>query len=241
MSHGFSVAIAEFAGPLETLLNLIEERKLSITDISLAQVTDAYILYVETLPELPLGETAQFILVASTLLLIKSRSLLPTFELSEDERESIEELERRLARLRVIRRAVHALEKEWEKSPLYFPLHRRERTPVFTPGAITLNAMRGTVQRLINMLPTPGKIAEAAVAPILALPDVIAQLRERLSSALHASFRELTRSRGRHETIVYFLAVLELARSGSVSVSQGELFSDITLEMEALITPKYGI
>jgi len=78
MEPSFTVQAASFVGPLETLLNLIEDRKLSVSEVSLAEVTDAYLAYVEKLPELPLGETAQFILVASTLLLIKSRTLLPS-------------------------------------------------------------------------------------------------------------------------------------------------------------------
>ena len=78
----FTVSTQQFNGPLETLFNLIEERKLSVSDVSLAEVTDAYLSYVEQLPELPLGETSQFILVASTLLLIKSRQLLPMLEFS---------------------------------------------------------------------------------------------------------------------------------------------------------------
>ncbi|HWP61085.1 MAG TPA: segregation/condensation protein A, partial [Candidatus Paceibacterota bacterium] len=97
MTDTFAIKGEAFEGPLEALLDLIESRKLSISEISLAEVCDAYLAHIEQLPQLPLGETAQFILVASTLLLIKSRSLLPSLELTADERESVEELERRLA------------------------------------------------------------------------------------------------------------------------------------------------
>ena len=82
MTTKFVVSTQNFTGPLETLFNLIEERRLAVSDVSLAEVTDAYLSYVEKLPSLPLGETAQFVLVASTLLLIKSRMLLPSLELS---------------------------------------------------------------------------------------------------------------------------------------------------------------
>src|SRR3984957_19238454 len=105
MTDRFQLATDSFQGPLEALLDLIEERKMPISEVSLSHVCDAYLAYVEKLPELPLGETAQFILVASTLLLIKSRTLLPSLELSADERESVEELERRLARYAVYRKA----------------------------------------------------------------------------------------------------------------------------------------
>jgi segregation and condensation protein A len=77
MTDAFALETNAYKGPLETLLDLIESRKLSISDISLAEVADSYLAYVENLPNLPLAETSQFVLVASTLLLIKSRSLLP--------------------------------------------------------------------------------------------------------------------------------------------------------------------
>ena len=127
----FSVATQTYSGPLEALLNLIEERKLAISEVSLSEVTDAYLAYVEKLPELPLGETAQFILVASTLLLIKSRTLLPMLSLSDDERESVEELERRLARYALIRKTAKLLRKEWGRAPLLLAKRAPARPAIF--------------------------------------------------------------------------------------------------------------
>ena len=240
MSERFSITTEAFSGPLEALLNLIEERKLSISQVSLADVTDAYLAYVEKLPSLPLGETAQFVLVASTLLLIKSRTLLPSLSLTEEERESVEELERRLARYALVRKAARELRKEWGERPLIFAKRSPERVPIFSPGELSLNAIKELAQRLVNILPKPEELARAAVAPILALEDVIVSLKERLTRAIKAKFSELTAKRGREETIVYFLATLELVRSGSISATQEKLFSDITLEAEAAGIPKYG-
>ena len=118
MTESFAVATETYQGPLEALLDLIEARKLSITDISLAAVADSFLGYVEKLPSLPLKETSQFVLVASTLLLIKSRSLLPLLELSEDERESVHELEKRLTRLKLVRDASRLLRKRWGTASL---------------------------------------------------------------------------------------------------------------------------
>lgn len=236
----FTIATEKFNGPLETLFNLIEERKLPISDVSLADVTDTYLAYVERLPSLPLGETAQFVLVASTLLLIKSRTLLPMLELSSEERESVEELERRLARYGVIRKTARILRKEWGKRPLSFPRRVPEPSPVFAPGKITLNVISASVCRLMSILPKVEKTAQALVAPVLALEDVIVRLEKRLRTSLRARFSELTKSRGKHETIVYFLAMLELVRSGSISVTQERIWSDITLEAESFVAPHYG-
>jgi segregation and condensation protein A len=236
----FSLQTQSFQGPLEVLLTLIEDRKMSISDISLADVTDAYLSYVEKLPELPLGETAQFILVASTLLLIKSRALLPTLELSEDERESVQELERRLARLRLIKQAAKLLRREWGSAPLLLAKRVPAREPVFAPSDASRSTILAAAQRLVSILPKLEALAQAAVAPILALEEVIVDLKERLTKALKTKFSELTRSRDRSEVIVYFLAMLELVRGGHASVTQERLFDDITLEFEQLAAPSYG-
>lgn len=236
----FNIATDTFQGPLETLLNLIEERKLSISQISLADVTDAYLAYVEKLPELPLGETAQFILVASTLLLIKSRTLLPTLDLSQEEKESVAELERRLARYALIRKTAKLLRKEWGRSPLLIPILSPAREPIFTPSETTLSTVRNAAMRLIAILPKPEQLGKAMVAPVLALEDVITNLKQRLTSAFKASFKDLTRSKSKHDTIVYFLAALELVRSGSISVTQERLFEDIILTSESTGLPRYG-
>ncbi|QQG37581.1 MAG: segregation/condensation protein A [Candidatus Kaiserbacteria bacterium] len=236
----FSISTHTYDGPLDALLNLIEERKLSISEVSLSEVTDAYLAYVEKLPELPLGETAQFILVASTLLLIKSRTLLPTLDLSEDERESVEELERRLARYALIRKGAKLLRKEWGRSPLRLPKRAPLRPPVFAPAESSVQVLLASMQRLLSLLPKPEELVKAAVAPILALEDVIMSLKSRLATALNARFSELTKGKSRHDTIVYFLAALELVRSGSISVTQEKLFSDITLEGGVQGTPRYG-
>jgi len=240
MSERFNIATESYSGPLETLLNLIEDRKLSISEISLSEVTDAYLAYVEKLPEMPLGETSQFILVASTLLLIKSRTLLPSLSLTDEERESVEELEGRLARYALIRKTAKRLRKEWGTKPLYLARRAPARPTVFAPAESSIATLKSAIERLLSLLPKPEEMARAAVAPVLALEDVIASVRTRLSSAFRARFSELTRSKNRHDVIVFFLATLELVRSGSISATQEKLFSDITLEAEAAGLPKYG-
>lgn len=240
MSSNFTLTTPAFDGPLEALLSLVEEKRLPISKVSLAEVADAYLAYVEKLPELPLGETAQFVLVASTLLLIKSRALLPTLELSEDERESMEELEKRLARYAVIRKGAKLLRKEWGTAPLYLAVRAPAHAAVFAVGEAAPTTLLAAAQKLVSLLPKPEKVAEAAVAPVLALEDVISGLKERLRGAFKARFSELTRSRGKQEVIVYFLAMLELVRSGSASVTQDKLFSDIVIESDVVASPKYG-
>lgn len=236
----FSIATEKFQGPLEALLNLIEERKLSVSEVSLSDVCDAYLAYIEQLPEMPLAETSQFILVASTLLLIKSRTLLPTLELSEDENESVHELERRLARYAIFRKAAKILRKEWGVHPFLFARRAPLRESVFSPAEASISSIAAAGARLASLLPKPEALARAAVAPILALEDVIVHLKKRLNGAFRAKFSELTKTSDRHEVIVYFLAMLELVRSGSASVTQDKLFEEIMIENDIVGAPRYG-
>jgi len=76
MAETFNIQQGEFEGPLEVLLDLIEKKKLSINEVSLKDVADGYIKHLEELSNIPVGQTAHFLLVASTLLLLKSISLL---------------------------------------------------------------------------------------------------------------------------------------------------------------------
>lgn len=244
----FTLDTEHFAGPLETLLDLIEKRKLSVSKVSLAEVCDAYLAYVERLPELPLSETSQFVLVASTLLLIKSRSLLPTVELSDDEEHSIEELERRLQRLAVIRKAAKQLRGAWGKEPYAFAKRAPDiakaigmQRAAFAPGEARRETILRAAQKLLNSLPSVNRLGEAVVAPVLALEDVIVNLKNRLATAARTRWSEISRGASRSERIVHFLAVLELVRHGSVSVTQDRLFSDILIESDEVEgLPRYG-
>lgn len=228
-------------GPLEALLELIEARKLSITQVSLAEVCDAYLSYLEKLPELPLGETSQFVLVASTLLLIKSRSLLPALTLTEEEKESVEELERRLAMLKSIKNASKLLRREWGRVPLVIERRTPAREPIFSPAESSVETISGAIRKLIAVLPLPEKMIEATVAPVLKLEEVVANLKTRLSSAVRTTWHELTKGTDRNEKLVHFLAILELVRGGHASVTQASLFGDISIESEADGVPRYGI
>lgn len=241
----FSLATEVFSGPLDALLTLIEERKLSISQVTLAEICDAYFAYVEKLEKLPLGETAQFVLIASTLLLIKSRTLLPTLELSGEEEQSIEELERRLARYATVRKASKLLQKQWGIVPLLFPRraplpeHTHGTRARFNPGETTIARVHAALMRLVHTFPATDKFAEATVAPIVSLEETLTRLKRRLGETLRARWSELTKSASKHETIVHFLAILELIRHGSVSATQEKLFSDILLETESVGVPRY--
>ena len=99
----YKIKTEKFEGAFDVLLDLIEENKLSINEISLSRVCEGYLEHMKTLKDVPRSEAAVFLSVGATLLLIKSRTLIPVLELTEEEEESIEELEERLKLLKEFR------------------------------------------------------------------------------------------------------------------------------------------
>ena len=87
----YSVNIEKFAGPLDLLLQLIEKEKLSITEVSITKIADQFLEYIEKLDEIEAENLADFLIMASQLILIKSRALLPDLKIEDGEEISAEE------------------------------------------------------------------------------------------------------------------------------------------------------
>ncbi len=244
-----SVKTPVFEGPLEVLLELIESRKLLINDITLAQVTDDYIARVSGMGELPLEEASSFVALAATLLLIKSRSLLPTLSLTQEETQSIDELERRLAQYQIVREAARSLGNSLRTAPALFDGTLPEREPVFMPDAhTTTEELKLAILRVIMEFPKAvATLPKVAVKKAISLEEMISKLADRVNNAIHLSFHEFAgHSSGavprekRYDIVVSFLALLELVKQGVIRAQQEGSFGDIMLETDAVTTPKYG-
>jgi segregation and condensation protein A len=238
----FTVKQHSFEGPLDLLLDLIEKRKLFINDISLAKVTDDFIAHIKSFDSMPMGESAHFILIASTLLLIKSKSLLPQLQLTDEEQGDIQDLETRLKMYKRIKEAsVHI--KELFGAEVIFPQsHARPVSPVFTPDAeFTLERALLSLKDLINRLPKKEKIPHTVVKKVISLEDMIGTLTNRITSHLRMSFKEFTKEHKENKVnvIVSFLAMLELVKQGIVHVSQEKAFDDIHMETKEIGVPRY--
>jgi segregation and condensation protein A len=228
-----------YEGPLEVLLELIEKRKLLINDISLAQVADDYIARVNAMTELPVGETAEFVALAATLLLIKSRSLLPSLEISDDESRDIKELEYRLAVYQLLRDASVNLGRMEEA--YLFEGTPRELQPMYIPDpTATPSSLRAAAQTLIDGFPTTLTLPKVMVKTIISLEEMIDSMASRIQKAFKMSFKEFSGKRERGEVIVGFLALLELVKQGIIRAQQDEQHGDITLESHSVSTPSYG-
>mgnify|MGYP000049346800 FL=1 len=239
----YTVKTEAFEGPLELLLNLIEKRKLFISDISLAQVADDYIEYINKQEDFPMASTADFILVASTLVLIKSKSLLPTLDLSSEEQESIDDLEKRLKLHQKMKELSLHVTKQFGKNVMYSKTMSKDVTPVFSPDEdLSTLKIKDGIMSVLHSLPKKAiAIPKKVVEKVVSLEEVMENLAERITKGLKMSFKEFS-GIGKEEkvnVIVSFLAMLELVKQGAISVSQDEKFSDITIESDNVGVPSY--
>lgn len=232
-----------YEGPLDLLLDLIERRKLLINDISLAQVTDEFLSRIQEMDEVPVGDTAQFVSLAATLLLIKSRSLLPLLEISDEEEQDIKELEYRLAVYQIIKQAGMGLNRASQGHKL-FEGATPEFLPLFVPHeSITTKSLREAVSGIIESFPKFAELPAVAVKKIVSLEEMIQRMAGRVSSAFSVSFKEFSgHGKGqaeKGEIIVSFLALLELVKQGILRATQTQEHGDIMLENDSVSAPTY--
>jgi segregation and condensation protein A len=240
----FRISVGGFEGPLDLLLELIERRKMRINDISLVSVTDDFVSYIKTLGELPLGQASNFIYMASMLLLLKSKSLLPMLELSPEEEEGIEDLERRLKLYKYFRERGQEVLKIFGKHPMFTKSYTRNIEPVFAPQSnLSPIEIKSAIHTILKNLPKKTFVRkEVSVRKVVSLEEMIERLAKRIQKDIQLSFREFSGT-GKQEKIhiiIGFLAMLELVKQEIISVKQSEHFADIEIESKKINLPQYG-
>ena len=240
--ENYTIKTSVFEGPLDVLLSLIEKRKLSVSDISLAKVADDYIAYVRSLEALPLGDTAQFVYIASTLILIKSKSLLPNLELTSEEEQSIDDLEQRLKLRQQYKELGGHIRKMFGKHMIFSALPRRQTVAVFAPDRNTTQAgLLNKIKLVLASVPKLDVLPKTMVKKVVSLEETILNLLERVNKTLKLNFREFAGGKKTEKSslIVSFLAMLELVKQGNISVRQDRAFHDIEMEVSAVGVPRY--
>ena len=234
----YKVHVKEFEGPLELLYDLIETKKLSINQVSLGTVTEDYFRYIEDI-KAKLGESyheelADFLVIASTLILIKSRSLLPGFMLTREEEVDIKELEDRLRSYQIIKRMaddlgtrVKARKELFSREPLVLV------APSFLPPAkgIDINRMIFLLREIIGVIPQKNELPQRIVKKIISIEEKIKELEERISSGMIKTFHDFVGNKAEKiSVVVTFLAMLELIKLGAIAVRQSSNFDLIHIE-----------
>lgn len=237
----YHVRTPAFEGPFSLLIDLIEKRKLLVNEVSLSQVTDDFIQHVRSQAEFPIEDAADFIQVAATLLLIKSRSLIPTLDLTTEEEADVEDLKRRLLAYEKTREAARTLSRLFGRSVMV-SAGERAPEPVFSPSKdMILVGLEHSLREALTALQKEEPLKEARVRPMITIEEMMDRLVDRVQKALTLSFSEFRGdTKEKVEVIVSFLALLELVKQGAVEVLQHETFGDIRIENKSAGIPKYG-
>jgi segregation and condensation protein A len=236
-----------FEGPLDLLLHLIDKAEIDIQDISINEITDQYMVYLTAMQELELDITSEFLVMAATLLSMKSRQLLPKPPVTEepwltadddDYLDPRDELIRKLIEYRKIKSVAGQLrEKEWDRSQLY----TREPTDL-TPFVkiVPSNPVEGlhvddlvqAFQKAMRRLAGRHRVSSIRKDEISVkdrIRDIVDTMKSRASEGKLLFSQLLGDVSDREEIVVTFLAILELMKRKWISCHQSALFDEIVL------------
>ena len=226
-----SYKLEQFEGPLDLLLQMIKQEELDISEISLATVADQFVQHIESRPDISGEELADFLVVASHLLLIKSKLLLPDLDLEEE--MGPEALE---TQLKLYRRFVTAAQRLQQKISVHDFLYARKKSPLQTkvefrpPTELTLQHLKTSMQEVIARLEPIVILKESVMEKTITMHEKIRYIQSLLKSSKGLSFKTLLKeARSKTEMIVSFLALLELVKQQEVVASQVGSFDDILI------------
>ncbi|MBC8423594.1 segregation/condensation protein A [bacterium] len=227
-SEAYDVALPDFQGPLDLLLFLIQKNEIDIYDIPIAVITEQYLGYLEVIKALSLDMAGDFIVVAATLLRIKSRLLLPSQPDDEafDEDDPRAELVRRLLEYKRYKEMAARLQsRERERSRLHV---RDQRYPFLKESAEPPSLRLNMYELLLALSQVFDRVTKEAVhavtREVYTVDEKVKLIKERLAEGKTIRFDELFKDDHiKMEVVVTFMAILELAKLGVLKLRQTEL------------------
>lgn len=233
----YTIRVAQFEGPLDLLLHLIEKAELDITTIALAHVADQYLHHVRAMPAPDAGQMSAFIVLASRLLVIKSRALLPQTPVTSDERDDSIDLVTQLKLYQHYKQAATWMRQRDEMGWQSFARAATLPAPSVTtmPLQMTLDELLLAWQQRLRLLDEPPPAIPVPAPKILTVSDVVSRIQARFQRATSFGFFELLpkKSRTRVDVVVSLWAVLEMIKRRAIDAHQETLFGPITLAARA--------
>lgn len=229
----------EFEGPLDLLLHLIKESKMDIFEIEIENITDQYLQYIDQAEKLNLEIASEYLLMASELIEIKSRMLLPKSsneEVLEEEEDPRGELINRLLEYQAYKEITKALKEKEEirqefytKAPEDFSQFREEEQTLCSDVSLEdlLDAFKKYLLRKKEMKPLSTKVTVREISVSSRRYDI----KRILDKKRRVSFIELFPEVSKEYVVATFLAVLEMAKSKELKIIQNNTFDDIICEV----------
>ncbi len=229
----YEVKLKDFDGPFDTLCHLIKKSKYSIEDVKISDITQQYMEYMKQIDELDLERATEFITMASWLLEIKSKSLLPKpIELSEDQEDPESVLRQQLAEYSLYKEASKKMKELETVDVLYRSPDKSLEQPNFELKDMDSEALLSALQRVFLKLEQRAQeIRERhIISENFSVEEKIELITSLVDENKHVSFFELFgNDSSKNEIITTFLAMLELLKAQYISVHQTNIFGDIIL------------
>jgi segregation and condensation protein A len=234
VAGGYRVRLDLFEGPLDLLLHLIKKNEVDVSNIPVAAITEQYLSYLDLMRELNLDIAGEYLVMAATLTLVKSRMLLPSAEPDEEEEaDPRADLVRRLLEYQRFREAAQSLaERPWLNRDVYVREPSAEGVPTEDDGPARIRVTTWELVeafRVVLKRAQPDPVHEVQGEPV-SLQDRIRSVLQTLSVARSVTFDSLFGDEPtRHFVIVTFLAMLELMKLGAIDAIQEERWGPILI------------
>lgn len=239
------VKLEVFEGPLDLLLHLIDKNKVDIYDIPIVEITNQYMEYINEMKRQDLNVVSEFLVMAATLLDIKSRMLLPKEELEEEVDDPREELVQKLLEYKMYKCMSYELKDrqiDAQKVLFKMPTIPKEVSQYEEPVDLQELMADVSLKRLNDIFKSVMRKREDKVDPIrsrfgriekeeVSLEERMGFLEQYALTHRRFSFRGLLEAQSsKMEIIVTFLSILELMKTGKIQISQEHIFDDILVE-----------
>ena len=226
------VKVQQFEGPLDLLLQLIEQEKLDIAQISLSSVTEQFLRYMRSQTNIAPGQLADWLVIAAKLLVIKSRILVPSLKFDEEEEQDAASLAWQLYEYKKYKEAAKYLRGLDTKRKQGWSRHLTfvEKITFFPDPNVTSSVLRDAMRSLAKILEEIIRLPEKVLEEVVTISEKIDALQKLIYEKVEIKLRDLLKSaKSKTEVKVTFLALLELVKQKILSVEQETIFSEILI------------
>ena len=232
-----NLLIGDFEGPLDLLLHLIKKSKMEIFDIEISDITNQYLNYIEKMTEMNLDIASEYLVMASELIEMKSRKLLPMKDEEEnpEEENPEEQLKKRLLEYQKYKESTQVFRNLEENRLSYYTkapevLKNYSNEEMVNDGSVGVMDLLDAFQRLLERQEFNKPVNTKIARKELSVKDRVIKIRSILKEKKRVNFIELFDDFSKPYVVVTFLSVLEMAKNKEITLRQDNNFSDIYLE-----------
>jgi len=227
------VQIEQFSGPLDLLLQLIERQEMDITTISIAAVTEQFLQHIRRLEIIEPTMLADYLSMAAKLLVIKSKSILPTLELDQEEQDVARDLESQLLLYKQFKEAAKLVKKldNRRKQSFIREVLFEEKVNFYPDPEVDANTLYRAVTKVLRSLEEINNLPKGTVKEAISIQEKIDNLQSMISEQIESRLSDIiATAKDKTEVIVTFLALLELIKQRILTVDQEQIFSEIIIK-----------